>query len=873
MIEVNCTACGSKLEAPDSAAGRLSKCPYCREAVQIPAAGAVASAESAPARPSETKQEMQAPAAAEKAPAASSKKADSTKVKGKRKFRKNEPKEEPAKDIRVGGKKITTAKKSKNEPKKAKSPYAAGPKKKMNGTVKVFASLAALVVLGVVLLQTQKQTAAVRGADEEQVADASQAVEGEFVSPYDTPEMAAAVDKLNGILTAAQKKAGVEPNPPMDDQLFVRRAYLDIGGSIAPYDKTISYLYDESPDRRKKVIQELIDSEGYTSHTFNYFADIWRIKTVISDELRTDAFIHWLKEQIYNNEPYDKIVYSMMTADGRLWDDPAVGWHLRDNGTKMDHISYFTKSLLGTDISCAQCHNDPHDHWEQKEYWEFAAFLSELRTKAPRGKRGYYPGGKFQKAVLEDEEIRTLAKLDKMPMETEEEREQLRRRANNFVNNYNRQIFKPFQLKVHDQRASLLLLPVNYKYKNGFPRERVKPHVILGDRNKLLPGMTPRQKLAKWVTSPKNPWFARNYANHMWYRMFGRAIVEPLHDADPKAADVPELLDALAEEVVRLNFDMRAVTWLIASTDAYQRAATRELVPVTEPYFFPGPMLRRMSAEQLWDSFVTLSVEDPMRYRANPGLEYHAIINLEEDQKRNDVDPEQVIHRLNALNYYRGQRTVVDSDEVKMLQDLEAQEGSMKAMIGAVSSGNGGGGGGGGMMMSGDAMMSGGGGGSMMMAGMMDGKGGGMSKVQNKPGDQMMMASMGDGRRAKKLILTRASELQQPADFSHLLHKFGQSERNFQVNAVSKEGSVPQVMELMNGYATKFVCSPTSMVNKNIRRTSLASQRASTVFLTILNRRPTDEEKELIGDVGTTREGIADLIWALLNSPEFMFIQ
>ena len=67
--------------------------------------------------------------------------------------------------------------------------------------------------------------------------------------------------------------------------------------------------------------------------------------------------------------------------------------------------------------------------------------------------------------------------------------------------------------------------------------------------------------------------------------------------------------------MVDLDFDLRAFSWVIMHTDSYNRLASRMKVEKKDDYFFPGPILRRMTAEQVWDSLVTLMVKDPLRFR------------------------------------------------------------------------------------------------------------------------------------------------------------------------------------------------------------------------------------------------------------------
>ena len=125
------------------------------------------------------------------------------------------------------------------------------------------------------------------------------------------------------------------------------------------------------------------------------------------------------------------------------------------------------------------------------------------------------------------------------------------------------------------------------------------------------------------------------------------------------------------------------------------------------------------------------------------------------------------------------------------------------------------------------------------------------------------------------MVLTRASELQQPAPDGHFLQKFGQSERNFVIEASTRTGSVPQVMELMNGYATENLARPGSLIFRKIKNEPDVAKRADMVFLSILTRRTTAKERDLL--LTELRKGnseaMSDLIWALLNTPEFFFIK
>ena len=136
------------------------------------------------------------------------------------------------------------------------------------------------------------------------------------------------------------------------------------------------------------------------------------------------------------------------------------------------------------------------------------------------------------------------------------------------------------------------------------------------------------------------------------------------------------------------------------------------------------------------------------------------------------------------------------------------------------------------------------------------------------------MSMMMNTARRSNVTLVRASEFSQPAPAGHFLNKFGQSERNFVVGAVSDEGSVPQVMELMNGAATMVLTKPDSLIFKKMKNESNPMRRAEIVFLSILNRQILAEERDmLVKELEKGDKAMPNLIWALLNTPEFIFIK
>ncbi|MEY4482887.1 MAG: hypothetical protein RL693_339, partial [Verrucomicrobiota bacterium] len=119
----------------------------------------------------------------------------------------------------------------------------------------------------------------------------------------------------------------LKQNPFLNDEQFVRRVYVDIAGRIPNYDEASAFLKDSASDKRAKLIDKLLESDGYASNTYNYFAEMLRIKDDLdADFLKGFNYSKWVKEQIKANRPWDQMVSDMLTAKGKLWDNGAAGY-------------------------------------------------------------------------------------------------------------------------------------------------------------------------------------------------------------------------------------------------------------------------------------------------------------------------------------------------------------------------------------------------------------------------------------------------------------------------------------------------------------------------------------------------------------------
>jgi hypothetical protein len=403
---------------------------------------------------------------------------------------------------------------------------------------------------------------------------------------------AAAIDEA---LARRWREHGVEPSPPLDDAAFVRRIHLELAGRIPTYAETTTFLEDPSSAKRDELIETLLASPDYVSHFYNYWADVLRLAERPQRNLVLEPYLAWVKDSIRTNRKYDEWVHEMLTADGLTWEDPAVGFQLRDDGMPLPYVDNTVRVLLGTQIGCAQCHDHPFDHWTQHQFYELAAFTAGTRTRLNAGMRQPKPGKEAR--PVPPPEVRSLLR---------DAREAKGKKAGALTQ------FIQANATVVSYHAAPLKLPHDYQYDDAKPLEEVEPELLWGTAPATVRNADGREQFAAWVVSRSNRQFARTIANRLWKKVMGVGLVEPVDDfREENPASDPELLEQLTDLVLRLDFDLREYVRVLVSTSAYQRRAVIHDPTAAEPFRFAGPALRRMTAEQIWDSIVGLVARNP----------------------------------------------------------------------------------------------------------------------------------------------------------------------------------------------------------------------------------------------------------------------
>jgi hypothetical protein len=185
-----------------------------------------------------------------------------------------------------------------------------------------------------------------------------------------------AATRLDKIIDYGLKKNKKYPTRRIDDYAFARRVYLDAIGRIPTYNELAAFKKNASRNKRNELIDKLIDSEGYVSHSYNFMADMLRIKGV--PRFNSNNYSEYIKESLRKNKPYDEFVRELVSSNGLGYKpgNGAAGYYLRDRGMLLDNLAMTMKVFLGTSMECAQCHDHPYDRWSQMDFYKLAAFTS-----------------------------------------------------------------------------------------------------------------------------------------------------------------------------------------------------------------------------------------------------------------------------------------------------------------------------------------------------------------------------------------------------------------------------------------------------------------------------------------------------------------
>jgi hypothetical protein len=415
----------------------------------------------------------------------------------------------------------------------------------------------------------------------------------------------AAVPEVNYVdreVFAKLKLLNMVPSDVCADLEFLRRVTIDTIGLLPTPDEARAFAASTDPEKRAKKVDELLAHPLHAALWATKMSDVTGNNT---DGLenpnplkfkRSQQWHDWLRARFAANVPYDAIVRDILTATSRdgLSPEEFVGRVKKfdaelDAGAKTSYAEKPTLDLfwrrqqqvpveqwgekvaaafLGVRLECAQCHKHPTDRWTQEEYWGFANLFSQVVFPGPN----QFSSPEVKKLVDAENEAR-------------------KQKSNTPANNNNLNVVREMFLA---PRVNLRPIPGSNRV--------IQPKALGGPEMKLSPGEDVRVKLAGWLTSPENPYFARSFANRVWAHYFGIGVVHPVDDfsqANPPTN--PRLLIALADDFAKSGFDVRKLERTILLSRTYQLSAMPNDTNRFDKNNFAHSYVRPLMAEQVVD--------------------------------------------------------------------------------------------------------------------------------------------------------------------------------------------------------------------------------------------------------------------------------
>ena len=371
--------------------------------------------------------------------------------------------------------------------------------------------------------------------------------------PAHAPDARALTAKIDQHLADGWHAAKVHPAPAASDAEFLRRIYLDLAGRIPSVAEARRFLKDRRPDKRQRLINDLLNGPRYATHFGHILRALWLPEkaTTVQGLILSPGFEAWLRKNLAANTPYDKLVRELLTIplpDGgrpqQVLEESfsgkptPIGFYLAKEAKPENLAASTSRLFLGIKLECAQCHNHPFNDWKREQFWSMAAFFSGIN-------------GKVQNEF-------TMVSPEKI-----------------------------------DSRS--IKIPETDKI--------IQANFLDGTKPKFKDRVPSRVILADWVTAADNPYFARAAVNRIWAYFFGTGLTEPVDEmigGESKHLH-PVLLEELARQFVASGFDLKFLMRAIVSSRAYQLTSSGK-AEANEAGLFARMPIRGLTAEQLYDS-------------------------------------------------------------------------------------------------------------------------------------------------------------------------------------------------------------------------------------------------------------------------------
>ncbi len=480
--------------------------------------------------------------------------------------------------------------------------------------------------------------------------------------------------QVDELVLAKLRKVGIVPSAVCDDDDFLRRASLDVTGTLPTPAEVRAFLADRTPDKRARKIDELLSRPGYAAWWTTKLCDFTgnnprQIRNVVQGGQNLNGEISrqwygWIHQRVAANKPYDEIASGIVLATSRTSPEQdyeamarELGGYFRKDGRSEfaeranmpwfwarnnvqkpeEKALAFAHTFLGVRIECAQCHKHPFDQWTKTDFEQFQAFFSGVvfgdRRGDAKGQGGMSVaslkreidakvGGDAAMAMKSaepepamkpdgaDEAVKTPDDPAKAAEQKRLEAKRLAQLRQDTQKRAQTEITRRLdagepvpwgELYVDAKRATQR--PRDLKQKDLSSSRVITPKLLGGEEIMLANFPDPRLPLMEWLKGKENPYFARAFVNRVWAGYFNRGIVEPADDLN--LANAPSngpLLDHLTRGFVAHGYDMKWLHREILGSDTYQRSWQTTPTNRLDEKNFSHAVIRRLPAEVVYDA-------------------------------------------------------------------------------------------------------------------------------------------------------------------------------------------------------------------------------------------------------------------------------
>ena len=188
------------------------------------------------------------------------------------------------------------------------------------------------------------------------------------------------------------QRLGIEPSGLCDDATFLRRASLDVIGTLPTAEEARAFLADTAADKRAKLVDRLLERPEYADYWTMRFSDLLRVDQSKITPQGAVAMTRWLRRQFAGNRPYDAMARDLLLAKGNMQAEGPAGYYKALDTPEL-LARGVSQAFLGIRIECAQCHHHPSDRWGQDDYFAMANMFSGVtRKKLADGGEALLPG-------------------------------------------------------------------------------------------------------------------------------------------------------------------------------------------------------------------------------------------------------------------------------------------------------------------------------------------------------------------------------------------------------------------------------------------------------------------------------------------------